>query len=247
MRIVIANVNTTRSVTDAIVAGACRAAAPGTDIVGLTPYFGSPSVEGNFESLLAAAAVMDRVVSYDQAYDAVVLAGYGEHGREGLQELVDVPVIDIAEAGALIAMLLGHRFSVVTTLARMIPLITDRLRLTGVLDRCASVRASGLGVLELEEDPERARSAIAAQALAAVREDGAEVICLGCAGMVGLQEAVQERVRVPVVDPVTAAVKLAEALTGLGLRTSKVGAFQAPRPKARSGWPISAAAEPRTT
>jgi Asp/Glu/hydantoin racemase len=28
----------------------------------------------------------DRVVTFDQPYDAVVLAGFGEHGRDGLQE-----------------------------------------------------------------------------------------------------------------------------------------------------------------
>ena len=34
-------------------------AAAGTEIVGLTPFFGAESVEGNFESYLAAIAVMD--------------------------------------------------------------------------------------------------------------------------------------------------------------------------------------------
>ena len=56
---------------------------------------------------LAAVAVMDRVLSYDQPYDAVIQAGYGEHGREGLQELLDVPVVDITEAAASTAQFLG--------------------------------------------------------------------------------------------------------------------------------------------
>ena len=64
---------------------------------------------------------MDRVLSYDGAYDAVIQAGYGEHGREGLQELLDVPVVDITEAAASTAMFLGHRYSVVTTLDRAVP------------------------------------------------------------------------------------------------------------------------------
>lgn len=91
-------------------------ASPGTEIVGLTPYFGAESVEGNFESYLAAIAVMDRVMAYDQPFDAVIQAGYGEHGREGLQELLNVPVVDITEAAASTAMFLGHAYSVVTTL-----------------------------------------------------------------------------------------------------------------------------------
>ena len=86
-----------------------------------------------------------------------IQAGYGEHGREGLQELLDVPVVDITEAAAFMACLLGHKYSVVTTLDRTVPLIEDRLTLAGLATRCASVRSSGLSVLELEEDPDARR------------------------------------------------------------------------------------------
>ncbi|QXI26984.1 aspartate/glutamate racemase family protein [Pseudomonas vanderleydeniana] len=237
MRILIVNVNTTASITEAIARQAQAVASPGTEIVGLTPYFGADSVEGNFESYLAAIAVMDRVLAYDQPYDAVIQAGYGEHGREGLQELLDVPVVDITEAGASTAMFLGHAYSVVTTLDRTVPLIEDRLKLAGLYQRCASVRASGLAVLELEEDPQRAVDAIVQQAERAVRDDKAEVICLGCGGMAGLDEQIRQRTGVPVVDGVTAAVTIAESLVRLGLSTSKVRTYAKPRPKQIIGWP----------
>ncbi|WKN55070.1 aspartate/glutamate racemase family protein [Rhodococcus opacus] len=239
MRILVVNVNTTTSITDAIAKQAEAAAAPGTEIVGLTPEIGAESVEGNFESYLAAIAVMDRVRSYPEPYDAVIQAGYGEHGREGLQELLDVPVVDITEASASIAMMLGHKYSVVTTLDRTVPLIEDRLRLAGLDVKCASVRASGLPVLALESDPERTIEAIVDEAEAAVREDKAEVICLGCGGMAGLDDRILDRTGVPVVDGVSAAVKLAESLVGLGLSTSKVRTYAPPRPKQITGWPLA--------
>ena len=100
MRILVVNVNTTESITETIAQQARAVASPGTEIVGLTPYFGAESVEGNFESYLAAIAVMDRVLAYEGPYDAVIQAGYGEHGREGLQELLNVPVVDISEVVA---------------------------------------------------------------------------------------------------------------------------------------------------
>eukprot|EP01030_Chromulinospumella_sphaerica_P016589 gene16589-16405_t len=168
-------------------------AAAGTEIVGLTPFFGAESVEGNFESYLAAIAVMDRVMAYDQPFDAVIQAGYGEHGREGLQELLDVPVVDITDAAASTAMFLGHAYSVVTTLDRTVPLIEDRLKLSGLYERCASVRASGMAVLELEEHPLRAMEAIVRQAELAISADKAEVICLGCGGMAWLDEQIRQR------------------------------------------------------
>ncbi|QOQ75926.1 Asp/Glu/hydantoin racemase [Pseudomonas poae] len=237
MRILVVNVNTTESITETIAQQARAVAAPGTEIVGLTPYFGAESVEGNFESYLAAIAVMDRVMAYDQPFDAVIQAGYGEHGREGLQELLNVPVVDITEAAASTAMFLGHAYSVVTTLDRTVPLIEDRLKLAGLYQRCASVRASGMAVLELEEDPLAAMEAIVRQAELAIREDKAEVICLGCGGMAGLDEQIRQRTGVPVVDGVTAAVTVAESLVRLGLSTSKIRTYATPRPKKVIGWP----------
>jgi allantoin racemase len=237
MRILVVNVNTTESMTDSIGRQAAAAASPGTEIIALTPLFGADSVEGNYESYLAAIAVMETVRAYTEPFDAVIQAGYGEHGREGLQELLDVPVVDITEAGASTAMFLGHKYSVVTTLDRAVPMIEDRLKLAGLDARCASVRASGLAVLELEEDPERAVAAIVEQAECAVTQDKAEVIVLGCGGMAGLDVDIRKRTGVPVVDGVAAAVTIAESLVRLGLSTSKVRTYAAPRPKTFKNWP----------
>ncbi|MEU0740832.1 aspartate/glutamate racemase family protein [Streptomyces sp. NPDC006134] len=240
MRILVVNVNTTQSMTDSIGEQAAGAASPGTEIVPLTPPFGAESVEGNYESYLAAVAVMEAVRTHPEPFDAVIQAGYGEHGREGLQELLDVPVVDITEAAASTARFLGRSYSVVTTLDRTVPLIEERLHTAGLSARCASVRASGLPVLALEQNEEAAVDAIAEQAVRAVREDRAEVVCLGCGGMSGLAERVGERTGVPVVDGVTAAVTIAESLVRLGLSTSKVRTYAPPRPKRILNWPVQA-------
>jgi allantoin racemase len=241
MKIIVVNVNTSQTMTSVIGEAASRYACAGTQTVTLQPYFGPQAVDCNFESYLSAVAVMDRVIAYDEPYDAVVLAGFGEHGRDGLAELIEQPVIEICEASAHVAMLIGRTYSVVTTLARSVPPIEDRLRLAGLADRCASVRASGMSTLEVDSDPAGAIVAIVAQARKAVEDDHAEVICLGCAGLAGLEEAISTELGVPVVDGVGAAVRLAEAIVGLGLATSKVCSYAAPGPKNIIGWPLSAA------
>ena len=58
---------------------------------------------------------------------------------------------------------------------------------------------------------------------------------LGCAGMVDLAAALSARHGLPVVDGVTAAVVLIEALVRLGLATSKVGGYAEPLPKVVAG------------
>jgi allantoin racemase len=241
MKILVVNVNTSESMSDVIDTAAKGSASPGTEIVTLTPFFGAEGVDCNFESYISAVAVMDRVLAYDEPFDAVVMAGFGEHGRDGLQELIDQPVIEICEASAHIAMMIGRSYSVVTTLQRSVPPIEDRLRIGGLWDRCASVRANGMTTLEVDRDPEAAMRTIIEEARKAVEQDHAEVICLGCAGMAGLEEAITSELGVPVIDGVAAAVKLAEAVVGLRLKTSKVSTYAAPEPKKITGWPLSEA------
>jgi allantoin racemase len=57
--------------------------------------------------------------------------------------------------------------------------------------------------------------------------------------MVGLDKAIIDALGVPVVDPVAAGIRLAEAIVGLGLSTSKVRTYAAPEPKKIIGWPLS--------
>ncbi|NEE21645.1 Asp/Glu/hydantoin racemase [Streptomyces sp. SID7499] len=232
MRIVVTNCNTTQEMTEEIVRGARAAAGPGTTVDGLTPAWGPASAEGWLDSYLSAAAVLDTLRTYDgPPYDAVVMAGFGEHGREGVRELVDAPVVDITEAAAHLACLLGRRYGVVTTLERSHGQIEDSLETAGVARNCAAIVGTGLNVLDLgdEERTETAFLAAAERACAA----GAEVLVLGCAGMTGLQRIVGEKLGLPVVDGVAAAVKLAESLVALGLTTSRIGTYAEPLPKRR--------------
>ena len=176
MKIIVVNVNTSESMTEVIADGARRYASPGTETVALRPFFGPEAVDCNFESYLSAVGVMDRVLAYDEPFDAVVLAGFGEHGRDGLQELLRQPVVEICEASALVAMLVARSYSVVTTLRRSVPAIEDRLKLAGLLDRCASIRASGMSTLEVDADPAGAVRGIVEEARLAVEGDHAEAI-----------------------------------------------------------------------
>jgi len=86
-----------------------------------------------------------------------------------------------------------------------------------------------------EDAASGARDKLSAEIDRAIAEDGAEAIVLGCAGMAELAAALSRRHGLPVVDGVAAAVRLAEALVGLGLATSKRGPYAPPLAKTFSG------------
>ncbi len=236
MRILVMNVNTSKSMTDLIAKSARLAAHPSTEIVAIEPTWGPASVEGYYDSFISASAILARLSTYNEPYDALVWAGFGEHGFQGAQEFLSVPVIDISHAAAHIACLVGRRFGIVTTLNRSRALIEESLNVAGLMGRCASIRATGLGVLELEANPVETKERFVLEALKCI-ESGADVIVLGCAGMAGLERYISAELGIPVIDGVASAVKLAESCVNLGLRTSKIGVLAVPEIKNRIGWP----------
>lgn len=94
------------------------------------------------------------------------------------------------------------------------------------MSKLASVREIGMGVVELEKDREKGRKLILDHCKKAIEEDGAEVLVLGCAGMSGLAQNLQQKLDVSVIDPTLAAYKFAEVLVGMGLAHSKVALYR---------------------
>jgi allantoin racemase len=227
MRILLINPNMTQTMTDEMVEAAERVI-PTAEVVGVTATHGVAAIDGYRDDVLGAAAVIDAVASYDGDFDGAIVSCFGDPGLFAARELTAVPVVGIAEASFLTAMTLGHRFSVLTTLERGVPTIQDGLRLHGVDSRCASVRATGLTVLEADSDPDAAAEALEREGRLAIELDKAEVLCLGCGGLVDLRERLESRLGVPVIEAVPAAATLLHGLVMNGLKTSKVRAFKYP-------------------
>ncbi len=230
MRIVVVNPNTTASMTDKIGAAARVAASPGTAIVATQPDRGPASIEGYHDGALAVPGLLARIAEQADA-DAFVIACFDDTGLDAARCITEAPVIGIGEAAFHVASLVAHRFSVVTTLSRSVPGIEDNLRRYGLMSRCARVRATDVPVLNLEDPASGARARVSAEIANALAADGADAIVLGCGGMADLAAALSAEHGVTVIEGVAAAVRLAEALVGLGLGTSKRGPYAAPRVK----------------
>jgi allantoin racemase len=236
MRILVINPNTSEEMTRDIAEEARRFARPETAIEVTSPSWGPRSIEGHYEEELSAVATLETVRERAGDFDGVVIACYGDPGLFAAREVSPVPVVGIAEASMLMACTVAHRFAIVSVLPRVKPMLEDMVRLHGLEARCASIRTTPLTVLDCERDPQAAQREIVVAARAAVAEDGAEAICLGCAGMGPLDKAVEAEIGVPVLDGVACGVKMLEAILDYGLRTSRVAAFKEPEPKEIVGY-----------
>lgn len=237
MNLLLINPNTTAAMTEGMVASARRVAQAGTTVRGTQPSFGPASIEGHHDEVIAAAGVLEQVRADGGQADAVVIACFGDPGLDGAREATSAPVIGIAEAAFHLASLVATGFSVVTTLTRTCVIAEHLLWKYGFERQCRGVHGTDIPVLDLEAEGGLAcLPQLEAAARAALAQDRSGAIVLGCGGMAGLCETLQQRLGVPVIDGVGAAVKLAESLVGLGLQTSPVGDYARPLPKAYAGW-----------
>jgi allantoin racemase len=227
MRILLINPNTTAAMTEAMVVSA-RAVEPDADIIGATAEHGVAAIDGYRDEVLAAAAVIDQIERHEGRFDAAIVGCFGDPGLFAARELTAAPVVGLAEASFLTAMALGRTFSVLTTLDRGAPPILDLVALHGVQSRCASVRATGLTVLQTHSEPDATLHALEREGRHAIELDKAEVLCLGCGGIVGLRGHLERVLGVPVIEAVQAATALAAALVRNDLKTSKARAFAWP-------------------
>jgi allantoin racemase len=244
MRILVINPNTTASMTDKIGKAARVAASAGTQITAVNPEDGPPSIEGYFDEVFVVPGIIAEM-GKAEGMDAYVIACFDDTGLDAARCASEAPVIGIGEAAFHLATLIAGKFSVVTTLARSVPAIEHNLSKYGLLSRCAKVRASDVAVLDLELPGSEARRKISAAIARAIAEDKAEAIVLGCAGMADLAHELSQEHGVPVLDGVACAIKLAESVAALGLKTSKVGGYAAPLAKRFAGFyaPLSPGGE----
>lgn len=232
MRILVVNPNTTASMTAKIAAGARHVAASGTTIVACNPAQGPVSIEGHYDQAVAVPHLLDTIKrSEAEPFDGIVIACFDDPIIDACREIASGPVIGICQAAMLSASMIASSFSVVTTLPRAVPIIETLARHYGMDIYCRRVRSAEIPVLALEQPDGVAYDKVRHALQQAIDEDQCEALILGCAGMTDLAERFSVELGLPVIDGVSAAVKLIEALVGGGLNTSRRCGYARPREK----------------
>ncbi|MCO5734184.1 aspartate/glutamate racemase family protein [Rhizobium sp. SSA_523] len=235
MRILIVNPNTTASMTSTIADSARRVANGDTEIEAVTSSMGPASIEGYYDEAFAVPGLLLEVARAEQSgADAAIIACFDDTGLDAARTLARIPVVGICEAALASTAFIAQRFTIVTTMERSRLPLEHLVHRYGMTGRC-KVRAADIPVLSLEDPTSNARDRLCREIAAALSEDGAEAIVLGCAGMAELTAELRAEFGVPVVDGVAAAVKQAEALVKLGLATAKRGAYATPVHKPYKG------------
>ena len=236
MKLLLVNPNTTASMTEKAGEAARLVAASGTEIIAVNPEYGPVSIEGYYDEVFSIPGLLEEVrKGEDSGCQGTVIACFDDTGLDAARCLASGPVVGICEASMHIASLLANGFSIVTTLKRSIPALEKLAVKYGMSQQCHRVRAAEVPVLELENPDSETTKLIRVEIQKALDEDRSEAIVLGCAGMADLATKLSKEFGVPVIDGVTAAVKLVESLVSLGMQTSKRNGYAYPRTKSYLG------------
>lgn len=203
---------------------------------------GPVSIECEFDEAMSVPGIVAEAIAAEgSGADALIIDCMGDPGLKAAREVVSIPVLGPSEVSMHLAAMLGHQFSVVTVLNSVVPMIENLAKVYGTSAKLASVRVINIPVLELEASPEKLTQALASASLAAVEEDGAHAIVLGCTGFLGCATAIETALKakgydLPVIDPIPATVCVAAGIVRAGLTHSK-RTYAHPRSKDLKGYP----------
>ena len=206
--------------TDAVTRGIDEAMAPlrfpgGPEISCVTLAEGPLAVESQTEADSVIVPLCRLIREAEAEFAAFVIACFSDPGLFAARETTAKPVLGIAECGILTALTMGHRFGVMSILARSVPRHLRYIAAMGVGQRLAGDLPLGLGVLELAD----ARNTLTRMIDVGRRlrnQHGADVLVMGCSGMAPYRADLEEAVRIPVVEPTQAAVAMAIGRLRLG-------------------------------
>lgn len=223
------NPNTSHSMTVSIRETAKRVFCPPWEMVVERASAGPESLESWRDYHLASVCVLPLLRDHPDV-DGIVLACFGDPGLYLLKEVAAVPVVGIAEASMSLALLLGGKFGILAGMRRAVELMDSMVRTYGLEPRYAGTCALDMRVLDFEERRAETLDTLE-QAGRALRERGADVLLLGCAGLTGFTRDLEARLHVTIVDPVEAGCRLLRAIVDSGLPVSHSGIYAMPAPQ----------------
>ncbi|HET7888784.1 MAG TPA: aspartate/glutamate racemase family protein [Bradyrhizobium sp.] len=247
MKILLLNPNTTADVTGLLAAAGARAASPGTELVPMTAKRGVPYIATRAEAQIGGAIALEMLAEAGSTFDAAIIAAFGDPGLFGARELFSFPVVGLAEAAMLTACMVGRKFAIVTFSRTLAPWYQECVAMHGLETRCAGIRALDEAFQSISDVQSEKEEVLVRLANTAVEQDAADVVILSGAPLAGLADKVKDRIPVPVIDPVAAAVRQAETLAVLKPRKAIAGTFRRPGPKPTTGLaePLAAVIEHR--
>ncbi len=135
----------------------------------------------------------------------------------------------------LVACTLGRSFAIVSFAKALEPWFAEIVDWHGLSGRCAAIRTLDEAFRSIDDVQDEKEQVLVELANRTVSNDAADVVILAGAPLAGMAGKVKDRIAVPVVDGIQAAVTMAEGLVRLGPRKAIAGTYRRPAAKDSKG------------
>ena len=195
---------------------------------------GTNFIESRYAEFLDTDSIVQLAQQAEKdGYDAIFITCFGEPGVSVVRELVTIPVIGGFLSSAMTSNVLSHKFSIVTVVPDVVPMLRELARTLGVEENLTSIRVIDVPVPQLT-NTKLVEEKLKEQAVAAIQNEGAQAILMGCTGMLGVREYVEEQIQaelqldnpVPVISPNQHSVGYLQSMVRMGLTHSRLAFFQ---------------------
>src|SRR5882724_1699930 len=200
-----------------------RHAADNTEIKVQSVPSGYPSIESERDAVTVAADLMRGMQRAEaEGASAGIVGCFSDPALDAIRETVRMPVVGPGQSAIALALQLGESYSILSPLDSGAKRARPRLRGQGLTERLASIRGVGVSVVDLSRGDNAAWDRIVDTGRRCIA-DGADVLVMGCMSMafMGIERELSDRLAVPVVSSVLAALTTTETLLDLNLSHSR--------------------------
>ena len=174
---------------------------------------GPETIESPYDvASVAPFIVKESSIAEAEGFHAVVIASSLDPALASAREVSDIPVVGSGETSMMLACEYGD-FSILTQKTKTLKLKQRIVRKLGIAQKIVSMRC-------LNEDPKSSNIGLLEE-IEEERKNGADAIVLDTSNSMELLKEYQSKLRIPLITPVPAAIKMAEALHSLALTHSR--------------------------
>ena len=165
-----------------------------------------PFIETKNDARLAAEGMARLIHDNTADVDAFIIACHCDPNLETLRKMSTRPVFGIGETSMKTASLFG-KFSVLQVTQASIPGKISLIRRYGLGDSLASIYAPETSLDTFDPDAD-----YNTPVRRMIEEDGADVVVLGCAGLLDLADTLQKGYKTPVLEPISCTLAVVAGL-----------------------------------
>jgi allantoin racemase len=213
---------------------------PDTEVVTKRLTYGPATIEGEYDEVLAAPAVVALCKAAEaDGFDAVFVDCFADPGVRAARECVSIPVFGGFEPAVFYALGVADKIGVITVLPEVVPMLNCLIAKEGLGQRIPSLRYVNIPVAGLH-DLGALIDGLVEEGIKAIENDGVEMIVLGCTAMVGVKEGVEKGLAekgydVVIIEAAQSSLIMLETYVRMSLSHSRI-TYMPPTQKDRK-WP----------